>query len=100
MWREIPRGSGTMNGPVHSSSGRCQGSVTRAGSGVVATIRKAIAPSFHGGTSVAGFVQSAIFVGREPGWALMPLPLHIVGVAEHAGPHAQTSAPDTSRQPT
>ncbi len=42
MCREMPRGSGTTTSSPHSSSERCQGSVTKAGFGFVATMRSAM----------------------------------------------------------
>src|SRR5574339_85378 len=85
-WREMPRGSGTTYSSVHSSSGRCQGRVTRAGFGWVATMRRGMGPSLAS-AGLAGFEEDS--AGASRGHL-------VVGVVQRAGAQAQAPAADAA----
>src|SRR5512139_415102 len=85
-WREMPRGSGTTYWSVHSSSGRCQGRVTSAGLGWVATMRRGM------GHSLAATRSGGLEEDRAgAAWGDL-----VVGVVQTAGAQAETAAPDAA----
>src|SRR3954471_7392215 len=92
MWRDRPRGSGTTTSSPHSSRDSCQGRVTRAGSGFVATMRSAMATSVVGDVTGGSGPRFQEHRSRSAGRGL------VVGVVERTRLEAQAAAADAAVQ--
>src|SRR3954451_25487330 len=92
MWRDRPRGSGATTSSPHSSRDSCQGSVTSAGSGFVATMRSAMAFSVVAGVTGGSGPRLQEHRSGSAGRDL------VVGVVQRTGLEAQAAAADAAVQ--
>src|SRR5215213_9699389 len=89
----MPRGRGTRKSPSQWSSGTCQGSVSSAGSGRVAMIRKAIPAILpRRAESVAGV--ALVLLGGQPSRSGGDIALAVVGIAEQARSQTEATTAD------